>query len=156
MKDGILRLQNNRDDGVPTTFRAIVPKRARQRILKLAHSSAGKENFGIQETVNKPKKRVHRNRMTRYVCDWCDKFPSCNRHKTQQQNRASMQQIYTNKPFERMVIDIIGLLPKANRGNLYILKVVYHITKHVKAFGLADQEGTTVTLVFFNEFLLWN
>ena len=92
MKDGILGLLNNSDVGVTTTFRAIVPKRARQRILELAHSSAG-GHFAVQKTVNKLKQRFHWNRMTRDVRNWCEKCPTCNRHKTQQQNRAPMQPI---------------------------------------------------------------
>ena len=52
IKDRILGLINNSDDGVTTTFRALMPKRARQRILQLAHSSAGEGHFGVQITVN--------------------------------------------------------------------------------------------------------
>ena len=50
MKNGILGLLNNSDDGVTATCRAIVPKRARQRILELAHSSAKGGHFGFQKT----------------------------------------------------------------------------------------------------------
>ena len=42
LKDKILKLLNNSDDGITTIFRAIVPKRARQQILELAHSLAKK------------------------------------------------------------------------------------------------------------------
>ena len=80
MKDGILGLLNNSDDGVTTTFRSIVPKRARQTILELAHILAGGRHFGIQKTENKLKQRFHWNRMTRNVHDWCEKCPTCNRH----------------------------------------------------------------------------
>ena len=108
MKAGILGLLYNRDDGVTTTFRAILPKRARQRILELAHSSAREGLFGVQKTVNKLKQRFHWNRMTRDSRDWCEKCPTCNRHKTQQQNSAPMQPIYTKVPFKRVAMDIIG------------------------------------------------
>ena len=59
IKDGILGLLNNSDDVVKTTFRAIVPNRARQRILELAHSSAAGGHFGVQKTVNKLKQGFH-------------------------------------------------------------------------------------------------
>ena len=95
MKNGILGLLNNSDEGATTTFRAIVPKRDRQRILELAHSSAGGGHFGVQKTLNKLKQRFHWTRMTRDVRDWCEKCPTCNRHKIQQQNRAPIQPIYT-------------------------------------------------------------
>ena len=59
IKNEILRLLNYSDDGVTTIFQAIVPKRARQRILELAHSSAGGGLFAVQKTVNKLKQRFH-------------------------------------------------------------------------------------------------
>lgn len=89
----------------------------------------------------------------RDVHDWCEKCPTCNRHKTQQQNSAPMQPIYTKEPFERVAIDIIGQLPKTEHGNRYILSMVDHFTKHVKAYALADQESVTVARVFLNEFV---
>ena len=153
MKDEILGLFNNSDDGGTTTFRAIVPKRARQRILELAHSSAGGENFVIHKTVNKLKQRYHWNRMPRGVRDWCEKCLTYNRHKAQQQNRAPIQPIYTGDPFERVAMDIIKPLPKTDCGNRYILTVVDHLTKHVEAYAQADQEAMTVARVFLNEFL---
>ena len=150
MKDGILGLLTNSDDGVTTIFRANVTKRARQRILELAHSSARGGRFGVQKTVNKLKQRFHWNRMTRDVRDWCEKCPTCNRHKAQQQNRAPMRPIYTG---ERVAMDIIGPLPKTVRGNRYILTVVDHFTKHVEPYALADQGATTLARVFLNEFV---
>ena len=105
--------------------------------------------------LNKLKQRFHWNRMTRDVRDWCEKCPTCKRHKTQQQNRSLMQPINTGEQFERETMDIIGPLPKTDRGNRYILKVVDHFTKHVEAYALADQEATTVSRVFLNEFVSW-
>ena len=59
IKDEILGCLYNSDDGLTTTFRAIVPKCARQRIFELAHSSAGGGLFGVQKTLNKLKQRFH-------------------------------------------------------------------------------------------------
>ena len=66
-----------------------------------------------------------------------------------------MQLINTGEPFERVVIDIIGQLPKTDRGNRYILTVVDNFTKHVEAYALADQEATIVARMFLNEFVSW-
>ena len=57
MNNGIVVLLNNSDDGATTTFRASVPKRARQRILELAHISTDGGHFGVQKTLNKLKQR---------------------------------------------------------------------------------------------------
>ena len=72
IQDEILRLLNNSIDGATTTFWAIVPKRARQRILKLAYSSAGRGHFGIHKIVNMLKQHFHWKLMTRNIRDWCE------------------------------------------------------------------------------------
>ena len=51
-------------------------------------------------------------------------------------------------------MDIIGPLPKTERGNRYILTIVDHFTKHVEAYLLQDQEAVSVARVFLNEFVL--
>ena len=50
-------------------------------------------------------------------------------------------------------MDIIGPLPRIDRGNHYILTVVDHFTKHVEAYPLQDQKAVSVARVFLNEFV---
>ena len=64
-----------------------------------------------------------------------------------------MQPIYTGEPFERVVMNIIGPLPRTKRGNRYILTVVDHFTKHVEAYPLQYQEAVSIARVFLNEFV---
>ena len=64
-----------------------------------------------------------------------------------------MQPIYAGEPFERVAMDIIGPLPRTERGNRNILTVVDHFTKHVEAYPLQDQEAVSVARVFLNEFV---
>ena len=49
-------------------------------------------------------------------------------------------------------MDIVGPMPRTVRGNRYILTVVDHITKHVEAYPLPDQEAASIARVFLNEF----
>ena len=50
-------------------------------------------------------------------------------------------------------MDIVGPLPRTQRGNRYILTVVDHFTKHVQAYALPDQEAVIIARVFLNEFI---
>ena len=52
-------------------------------------------------------------------------------------------------------MDIVGPLPRTQRGNLYILTVDDHFAKHVKVYALPDQEAVTIARVFLNEFTSW-
>ena len=130
IKDGILGVRNPVEDRPITQFSAIVPNAAKQEILELAHSSEADGHFGVQKTIDKLKQRFHWNHLAKDVHDWCMKCPNCNRNKTTKSNRAPMQLIYTGVPVERVAMDIIGLLPRTERGKRYILTVVDHFTKH--------------------------
>ena len=50
-------------------------------------------------------------------------------------------------------MDIIGPLPKTERGNRYILTVVDHFTKHVEAYPLETLNSVSVARAFLNEFV---
>ena len=141
MKDEILRLLLNSDDVVTATFRAIMPKRARQGILDLAHRFAEGGHFGVLKTVNNLKHPFYWNRMTRDVLDLCDKCLTFNRDKTQQHNRATMQPIDTGEPFKLVAIDSIWPLPKTHRINRYILTIVYHFTKQNQGIRFCRQQS---------------
>ena len=153
IQDGILCLRTAIGDGPDTILRAVVPQSARQEILEMAHGSATGGHFGVQKTTEKLKQRFHWMRITRDVKYWCEKCPTCNRHKTHNPNRAPLKPIYTGEPFERVAMDLIGPLPRTERGNRYILTVVDHFTKHVEAYPLPDQEAVTIARVFMNEFI---
>ena len=50
-------------------------------------------------------------------------------------------------------MDVIGLRPRTERGNRYILTVVDHFTKHDEAYALPDLKAATIGRVFLNEFV---
>ena len=50
-------------------------------------------------------------------------------------------------------MDIVGPLPRTQRGNRYILTVVDRFTKHAEAYALPDQNAVTIARVFLNEFI---
>ena len=85
---------------------------------------------------------------------WCFKCPTCNCHKIYRRNRAPLQPIYTGEPFKRVAINIVGPLPRTERGNRFILTVVDHFTKQSEAYFLTDQKAPIVARAFLNEFVL--
>ena len=69
-----------------------------------------------------------------------------------------MQRIYTAEPVERVEMDIIGPLPKTDRGNRYIIKVVDNFTKHVETYAIEDQNSRQSHKCFLIRLcvLVWN
>ena len=153
VENGILCLRTPVGEGPETTLRAIVPRAARQKILELAHGSGVGGHCGVQKTVEKIKLRFHWLKIAKDVNYWCENCPTCTRHKTHTRNRGALTPLYTGAPFERVAMDIVGPLPRTQRGNRYILTVVDHFTKHVEAYALPDQEAVTIARIFLNEFI---
>ena len=54
---------------------------------------------------------------------------------------------------ERVAMDILGPLPKTDRGNVYVLVVRDYYTKWIEAYPLPNQEAETVARVFVEEFV---
>ena len=55
-----------------------------------------------------------------------------------------MQKYLVGAPLERVAIDIMGPLPKSNKGNFYILVMGDYFTKWVDAVPIRNQKATTV------------
>ena len=131
----------------------MVPRAVRQYIVEQAHASPSGVHIEMQKTIDKLKQRVNWMSIAKSVREWCVKCPTCNRHKSIKRNKAPLQMIYSEAPFERVAMDIVGPMPRTMRGNLYILIVVDHFTKYVKAYPLPDQEAASIARVFLNEFV---
>ena len=58
-----------------------------------------------------------------------------------------MKQYNVGAPFERIAIDIAGPFPTTNDGNKYILVAMDYFSKWPEAYGIPNQEATTVAQV---------
>ena len=56
-------------------------------------------------------------------------------------------------PFERIAIDMYGLLPETARGNSKILVITCFFTKWVEAYALPDETAETVAEALVNDFV---
>ncbi|PIK50755.1 hypothetical protein BSL78_12341 [Apostichopus japonicus] len=64
-----------------------------------------------------------------------------------------MQNYKSGEPMQRIAIDIIGPLPKTDRGNQYILVIGDYFSKWKEAFAIPNQEATTVANTLVEEFI---
>jgi len=66
------------------------------------------------------------------------------------QVKTKQPMIITDTPgssFDKVVMDIVGLLPKTKRGNEYILTLQDKLTKFCMGVPLADQTSETIAVV---------
>ncbi|XP_046329556.1 uncharacterized protein LOC124113317 [Haliotis rufescens] len=57
----------------------------------------------------------------------------------------------TEISFERLHVDILGSLPKTQRGNKYVLLAIDSFSKWTEAFPMKTQEASEVAYLLFNE-----
>ncbi|GFV78938.1 retrovirus-related Pol polyprotein from transposon 412 [Trichonephila clavipes] len=78
-------------------------------------------------------------------CRTCD---SCTARKEPRNCTRGRLQLYNvGAPFERIVFDILGSLPRSSDGNNIILVVMDCFTKWNEAYTISDQEASTVAEV---------
>ena len=59
--------------------------------------------------------------------------------------RGPTQQFNVGAPLERVALDILGPLPETYNGNRYISVISDYFSRWGEAFGMSDQEASTVT-----------
>lgn len=62
-----------------------------------------------------------------------------------------MQIVGAGMPMERIAVDILGELPRTERGNRYILVVSDYFTKWTESFAMPNMEARTVADIMVRE-----
>jgi len=134
-----------------TIIQLIVPKTRIKQILEEAHDSRSGGHFGINKTLEKIRKRFYWASCKQDV-EWCKSCKVCLARRGPAGKEKSSLQIYNvGAPFERVQMDILGLLPLTVSGNKYLLVVVDCFTKWIEAFPLKNIRTKTVAEIFLNQ-----
>jgi len=56
--------------------------------------------------------------------------------------------------FDRVIVDMIGPLPKSEQGNKYAATVICDLTKYLEAIQIKNKSAKTVTKAIFEDFIL--
>ena len=132
----------------------IVPKAARQEVLKESHGNPSTGHFGVTKTLKRVKQRFYWHQMRTDVKRWCEKCDMCSSRKGPvRKPRAPLKLYMVGAPMERIAMDIMGPLPMTRQGNKYLLVAMDYFTKWPEAYALPNQEATTVASVLVREFI---
>ena len=154
IKDGILVRRWESNDGGKIDWRIVLPRTLRPEILTELHDSPTAGHLGMNKLLLKVKQRYYWVGMAEDVRSWVRKCSTCAQTKNPPKKPlAPLQQYAVGAPLERVAMDILGPLPKSDRGNVYVLVIGDYFTKWVEAFALPNQEAETVARVFVEEFI---
>ena len=150
LKNGILCRTFRESTMAPKIIQILVPIDCRQTILQQLHDSAG--HLGVKKTLGKVKERYYWPGYEADVKKWVRECRQC-----QQSNppnpkpQAPLRTITANYPFQKLSMDIMGPLPKTDKGNKYILVVTDLFSKWTEAFPLVATDAETIARILVDE-----
>jgi hypothetical protein len=89
--------------------------------------------------------------MMSYTDTYVRSCDSCGRRNSGPVNRATLQNIRTGYPFERIAMDFLGPFKATQRSNKYILVIVDHYAKWPECFALPNQDAASVARILVSE-----
>ncbi len=125
----------------------VLPSDYRSQVLQLAHESALSGHLGVTKTFHRVSKYFFwpglKSSVSRFVrsCHTCQLAGNPN----QIVPPAPLIPIpVVGEPFERLLIDCVGPLPKSKSGHLYILTIMCAVTRYPEAIPLRTLKAKTV------------
>ena len=136
----------------------VVPEKYRNKLLSLAHDNHLAGHFGMHKTMKRIGQHFFwprmKNDIRRYVqtCEVCQKVGKPN----QVIPKAPLIPIpVVNEPFQEVIIDIVGPLPRTRSGHEYLLTLMDRMSKYPEAIPVRSIKSPKIVdelIGFFTKF----
>ena len=127
-------------------WKIVVGKRDRLEILKECHDSPLAGHMGVRKTFARVGAKYYWPKMRNDIANYVRKCSICQQVKPVNDKPAGLmtERIGVSSPWEMISVDLVGPLPKSNRGYMYILTVVDYLTKFPLLFPLRSATAKAV------------
>jgi len=150
IKKGVLwrrKLGGNEND-----LQLVLPAKFHSDVLQCLHEGALSAHLGEEKMLCQLKERFYWPGSADDVKDWCATCQTCcTRKSAAPKKRAGLQTIGAGYPLQVVSVDIMGPLPETDSGSKYVLVAVDYFTRWVEAYGIPNQEATTVARKLVDE-----
>lgn len=146
------------DDECFTVCQIVVPTDYRSHVLSLAHDHVMAGHLGVTKTYNRVLRHFFWPRLKTDVAAYCRSCPICQIVGKPNQVIPPAPLIpipALGEPFEHVVVDCVGPLPKTKTGNQFLLTVMCMATRYPEAIPLRKITSKAVMKVlvkFFSTF----
>ena len=131
----------------------VVPRKQRASIINDYHCGPGGGHFAFEKKNEKLKFRLYWPDMKRDIEIYCAKCQRCAARKAPSSTaKAKLMSMGAGFPFERIAMDIVGPLPKTERGNRYLLVVVDYYTRWPEAYAIVLQDAHSIASKLVTEY----
>ena len=149
MRDGQLYRRWESPAGILLRWQLVLPKPARDDVLRQLHDSPTGGHYGENKTLDKIRQRYYWAKCGLDVKLWCKLCAVCAAKKGARKLRYPLQQYDVGCPMERIAMDFM----ETESGNRHLLVVMDYFTKWPEAYALPNQEALTVANVLASEFV---
>lgn len=159
-ENGLLlrRWANELDEDWNATYQVVVPSSYRSQVLSLAHDDPWAGHMGVTKTYHKVLKHFFWPGLKKDVVTYCRTCHICQIAGKPNQviPPAPLKPIpVMGEPFERVLVDCVGPLPKTKSGHQYLLTIMCTSTRFPEAIPLRTITASAVTkalVKFFTTF----
>lgn len=141
LEDGLLCREYETEDGTSSFLQLCLPRKLVSQVLQLLHDSPTSGHLGVQKTSERVQARYYWKGWRQDVEDHCRSCKKCGeRNAPGKLPRARLGTCPSGYPMERVAMDVVGPLPKTNRGNRFILVINDYFTKWPEAYTITKQK----------------
>ncbi|XP_026021698.1 uncharacterized protein LOC113021315 isoform X1 [Astatotilapia calliptera] len=148
VQDGVLMRRWSSDRcGLPGATQVVVPKPHRGQVLSLAHDASMAGHLGVNKTYHRVLRNFFWPGLKADVVAYCRTCSTC--QMAGKPNRpippAPLHPIpVIGEPFEKVILDCVGPLPKTKSGHQYILTIMCSATRFPEAIPLRTLKAKPV------------
>jgi transposase InsO family protein len=134
------------------TYRFVVVPCMLDALMKAFHDEFG--HFGINKCYDLIRERYFWPEMKTSISEYISSCILCSQFKEKNgKNNATVQQICSSQPFERVCIDICGPFERTRNGHKYVLGIIDHFSKFIVLVPLRRVDATTVAEAIWKEWI---
>ena len=148
----------NNDDEWLKSDQIVVPPKFREVILKRAHENAFSAHLGIGKTLNRISRNFFWPKLKKDVVRHCKTCHQCQIAGKSNQSipKAPLVPIPSvGEPFDHIIIDIVGPLPKSSSGAEYLLTIMDRFSRFPEAIPIRSIKAPNIIkhlMHFFSRF----
>ena len=149
---GLLYKRKHSPENKDESLQFLVSSEMRKHIIDRMHNSVLGGHLGTKKTTAKIQQKYYRFNMRDDIKIWVQKCDTCAANRTPQKKpHGEMGDMRTGAPMDRLGIDILGPLPRSNKGNKYIQVITDAFSKWVEILPIPQQTAETCAAHLIDE-----
>ena len=151
--DGMVcRIWKPRDSPGTVYEQIVLPKKYRKQVIDLAHNIPFAGHLGREKTTQRVLRRFYWPTLFKDVREYCRTCERCQLTGGRNRKVPMIPLPIVGKPFQRIAMDVVGPLPRTQKGNRFILVLSDYATRYPEAIPLRSVTAAKVAEALIDVF----